>query len=100
MSPRSARRAFAVTALLTIAYVAFALVHSFVVNVDAGRHDQGTYLWCARVLHDTRFDAPTNRSQMPAYLYVQALLFPSNASDADVFTHAKLVSIALSVVLV
>ena len=93
-------RTLAVTALLAVAYVAFALVHSVAVNIDAGRHDQGTYLWCARVLHETHFDAPTNRSQMPAYLYVQALLYPSDASDADLFTHAKRVSIALSFLLV
>ena len=94
------RRAFAVTALLAIAYVAFALVHSSAVNTDMGRHDQGTYLWCARVLHETHFDVPTNRSQMPGYLYLQALLYPSNVTDAQLFTHAKRVSIALSVVLV
>jgi hypothetical protein len=100
MRASGGHRTFAVTALLAVAYVAFALVHSHVVNVDPGRHDQGTYIWCARVLHDTHFDAPTNRSQMPAYLYVQALLYPSNASDAEVFSHAKRVSIALSVLLV
>ena len=94
------RRTLAVTALLAVAYVVFALVHSVAVNTDAGRHDQGTYLWCARVLHETHFDAPTNRSQMPAYLYVQALLYPSNVSDADLFAHAKNVSIALSFLLI
>ncbi len=99
-SPRRAFALTAVAALCVVAYVAFALVHAYTVNTDVGRHDQGTYLWCARVLHETHFDAPTNRSQMPGYLYLQALLYPSNVTDAQVFVHAKLVSIALSVILV
>jgi hypothetical protein len=98
---RVSRRAFAVTALLVVAYVAFAWVHSSTVNTDVGRHDQGTYIWCARVLHQTHFEAPTNRSQMPGYLYLQALLYPSSTlTDAQLFVHAKIVSIGLSVLLV
>jgi hypothetical protein len=93
-------RAWLVTAALAVAYVGFALVHSFTVNTDVGRHDQGTYLWGARVLHQTHFDVATNRSQMPGYLYVQALFYPSDVTDAQLFVHAKLVSLALSVALV
>lgn len=89
-----------VCAVLSAAYVAFACVHARLVNVDAGRHDQSTYLWGAKVLHESHFAVATNRSQMPAFLYVQALFYPDGASDAEVFARAKVVSIALSVVLV
>jgi hypothetical protein len=81
-------------------YLVFAFVHAALVNTDPGRHDQGTYLWGARTLHETHFAAATNRSQMPAYLYVQALFYLDHAADAAVFARAKAVSIGLSLALV
>jgi hypothetical protein len=87
-------------ALAGALYVVFAFVHAALVNTDAGRHDQSTYLWGARALHESHFAVPTNRSQMPAYLYVQALFYLDHATDAAVFARAKAVSIGLSAVLV
>jgi hypothetical protein len=86
-------------ALLGASYIGLAFVHAVLVNTNPGRHDQSTYLWGARTLHESHFAAPTNRSQMPAFLYVQALFYPDGAREADAFGRAKVVSIALSAVL-
>jgi hypothetical protein len=94
------KRAAAYLGLLA-AYVTAAVVHARVVNVDVGRHDQSAYLAVARELARTHFEAPTNRMQMPLYPMLQALfLVDPGAPDDVVFPRAKLVNVALSVILV
>ncbi|HEY2516880.1 MAG TPA: hypothetical protein VGI39_38680 [Polyangiaceae bacterium] len=80
-------------------YVAGALLHSHFVNIDPARHDQDAYLRFSRWLRLSGFTEPTNRSQMPAFLYFQALVVDPAADLAAQFARAKLASIALSVVL-
>lgn len=87
-------------ALLALAiYVAGALLHSHFVNVDPTRHDQDAYLRFSRWLALSGFTEPTNRNQMPGFLYFQALVVDPAADVAAQFARAKLASIALSVVL-
>ena len=90
-------------ALLPIAigalYIAFAVVHATVVNTDVTRHDQSTYLNAARFLLQSHYEAPTNRMQMPGYVYLQSLFLDPTADDAHAFFRGKIVNIGLSVVL-
>jgi hypothetical protein len=95
---RAVLRVLAPLALIAV-YVLAALLHARLVNTDAHRHDQSTYLWAARELKLSGYAVPTNRMQMPAYLYVQALFLDPTADEASTFARAKLVNVALSVLL-
>jgi hypothetical protein len=102
-SRRSSRAASVLRVVVPLAivaaYVVAAMVHARIVNTDAHRHDQSTYLWAARELKLSGYAAPTNRMQMPAYLYVQAFFLDPAADEASMFARGKDVNIALSVLL-
>jgi hypothetical protein len=89
-------RACLVVAILVAAYVAGALAQARFVNTDSSRHDQWSYIFGAIVARDTSL--PGNRAQMPALPYLLSLFLPKDAPDAALFERAKLVCIAVSLV--
>lgn len=96
--PRGAVRKCLATVLLLAVYLTGATYQGFVVNVRP-TGDQEAYLEHSRGMKMLGSGYTTDRNRMPVYSWIQSFFYQEGMSEMSHFRRAKLVNMALSVIL-
>jgi len=85
--------------LLVMIYWNGAVVQMVEVNVDMGETDQGAYMHFTSRMYESGYTYPGDFNRMPAYPFLQSLLYRPGISDDSFFLQGKYLNLLLSLIL-